>query len=76
MLLGYIKHLFYSTNNQKIYKSKEERTPALQHISEQLIPLKELEQYIKGKVTEHGDLRDDTKMLKALEKNLIQKEMN
>ncbi len=62
---------FTARITKKFIKNKEERTPALQHISEQLIPLKELEQYIKGKVTEHGDLRDDASpALKSIRKKL------
>ena len=59
---------------KKYIRNKEERTPTLGEIAEQLIPVKELEHYIKGKVTDSGDLRDDASLeLKSIRKRLNSK---
>lgn len=56
---------------KKYLKNREGQFPRLSRIAEALIPLKELEQYIKGKITENGELRDDASSeLKAIRKRL------
>ena len=44
---------------KKFINQRKEEKPRLLQICEQLIPMKELEDSIKGKVTETGELRDD-----------------
>lgn len=44
---------------KKFLKDREESKPELNKLGDELIPLKELEQHIKGKITDSGDLRDD-----------------
>lgn len=59
---------------KKFIKQKDERVQTLTAISEKLIPLKELENHIKGKVTENGELRDDASPeLKSIRKRLNSK---
>ena len=61
-------------STKQFIKNKEDRAHTLSQISERLIPLKELEIYIKGKVTENGDLRDDASPeLKSIRKRLNSK---
>ncbi len=69
-----LKICFTARTTKKFIKGKEERTPTLSEISEKLIPLKESENYIKSKVTENGDLRDDASPeLKSIRKRLNSK---
>lgn len=69
-----LKICFTARTTKKFIKGKEERTPTLFNISEQLIPLKELENYIKGKVSDNGELRDDASPeLKSIRKRLNSK---
>ncbi len=69
-----LKICFNARTVKKFIKQKEERAQTLTGISEQLIPLKELENYIKGKVTENGELRDDASPeLKSIRKRLNSK---
>ena len=69
-----LKICFTARSTKKFIKIKEEHTPTLQRISEKLIPVKELENYIKGKVTENNDLRDDASLaLKGIRKKLNSK---
>jgi DNA mismatch repair protein MutS2 len=59
---------------KKFIDQKKEDAFNLSFICDQLIPLKELEDYIKGKVTENGQLRDDASpQLKAIRKKLNSK---
>ncbi|MEO1023211.1 MAG: endonuclease MutS2 [Bacteroidota bacterium] len=52
-------------------KKDPELHPQLFAISEAIVPLKELESYIKGKITETGELRDDASPeLKSIRKRL------
>ncbi len=61
-------------STKKFIINIEERAETLSKISENLIPLKELEKYIKGKVTENGELRDDASPeLKSIRKRLNSK---
>jgi DNA mismatch repair protein MutS2 len=56
---------------KKFLKARAEHKRVLYTISEQLIPLKELESTIKQKVTETGDLRDDASPeLKSIRRKL------
>lgn len=56
---------------KKFIKARHEHKPTLSEISEALIPLKELEQHIKGKVTDQGELRDDASPeLRSIRKKL------
>ena len=59
---------------KKFLKSKSDSRPQLATISENLIPVKELEASIKQKVTESGELKDDASPeLKAIRKKLNSK---
>lgn len=59
---------------KKFLKSKAESSPRLFSISGELIPLKELEESIKSKVTENGELRDDASPeLKSIRRKLNSK---
>lgn len=59
---------------KKFLKAKAESSPRLFSISGELIPLKELEESIKSKVTEHGELRDDASPeLKSIRRKLNSK---
>jgi len=61
-------------STKKFVRNREERTQTLSGIAERLIPLKQLEHYIKGKVTENGELRDDASPeLKTIRKRLNSK---
>lgn len=56
---------------KKFFKARTEHKPSLYSISEQLIPLKELENSIKQKVTDGGQLKDDASPeLKSIRKRL------
>ncbi len=44
---------------KKFFRQRTDDYEKLSKIAEELIPLKELEEQIKGKVTENGELRDD-----------------
>lgn len=44
---------------RKFFRRNEDEYPENLRVSSQIIPLKELENEIKGKVTEYGELRDD-----------------
>lgn len=46
-------------NVKKFFKARTEHKPVLYGISEELIPLKDLEASIKAKVSENGELKDD-----------------
>ncbi|MFN1834720.1 endonuclease MutS2 [Balneola sp. MJW-20] len=48
-----------SRRTRKFFKRNHEEYPDCKRVSEGIVPLKELEQEIKGKVTEYGELRDD-----------------
>ncbi|MTI87147.1 MAG: endonuclease MutS2 [Balneolaceae bacterium] len=62
---------------KKYFKSRFEEMPELSRISGQFIPMKDLEQTIKGKVTEHGELRDDASSeLRSIRKRLNNKKNN
>ncbi|MCG8373007.1 MAG: endonuclease MutS2, partial [Balneolales bacterium] len=54
-----LKICFSARLVKRFIKTREEHKPKLFTIAGELIPLKELENYIKGKITESGDLRDD-----------------
>ena len=61
-LYAFVDILSLSTTarfTKKFLKEREESKPELNKIAGELIPLKELEQHIRGKVTENGELRDD-----------------
>ncbi|MEQ9264285.1 MAG: endonuclease MutS2 [Balneolaceae bacterium] len=59
---------------KKFLKSTAESSPRLFSISGELIPLKELEESIKSKVTENGELRDDASPeLKSIRRKLNSK---
>lgn len=59
---------------KKFLKTKAESNPQLFSISGELIPLKELEESIKSKVTENGELRDDASPeLKSIRRKLNSK---
>lgn len=69
-----LKICVVARSTKKFIKNIEERAETLSKISENLIPLKELEKYIKGKVTENGELRDDASPeLKSIRKRLNSK---
>ncbi len=58
-------------NVKKYFKSRSEHLPNMIKVSEGLIPMKELEESIKEKITEYGELRDDASPeLKAIRKKL------
>lgn len=59
---------------KKFITQRKEEKPQLVLICEELIPLKELEDSIKGKITENGELRDDASpQLKTIRKKLNSK---
>ncbi|MAB66056.1 MAG: hypothetical protein CL662_04385 [Bacteroidetes bacterium] len=59
---------------KKFINQRKEEKPQLALICDQLIPMKELEDSIKGKVTENGELRDDaSQQLKSIRKKLNSK---
>ncbi len=59
---------------KKFLARKNEEHPRLYSISEALIPMKELEASIKGKITESGELRDDASPeLQSIRKRLNSK---
>lgn len=59
---------------KKFVNQRKEENPKLAFISDELIPLKDLEDSIKSKVTENGELKDDASPeLKAIRKKLNSK---
>ncbi|MEP5944418.1 MAG: endonuclease MutS2, partial [Balneola sp.] len=59
---------------KKFVNHRKEEKPTLALICDHLIPMKELEDSIKGKVTETGELRDDASpQLKSIRKKLNSK---
>ncbi len=59
---------------KKFISKRKEESPELTVLSEELIPLKDLEDAIKGQITESGDLKDDASPeLKAIRKRLNSK---
>lgn len=63
--------LIVSRNTKVFFKSRGDHYPQLFALAQQLIPLKEVEQTIKEKVTDNGELRDDASPeLKSIRKRL------
>ncbi len=56
---------------KKFIEQRKDSVPELAVIAQRLIPMKELEQYIKGKVTDTGELKDDASPeLKSIRRKL------